>query len=87
MATPLRERLSGAAFVAGWDLVARLPESVARGLFDFGADVAWRRQGGGVQVLEGNLLRVLGTDRAPPPPPIPPVPGWTARTCARSRGP
>jgi KDO2-lipid IV(A) lauroyltransferase len=62
MAT-LRERLSSAAFGAGWDLVSRLPESVARGLFNFGAGVAWRRQGGGVQVLEGNLTRVLGTDR------------------------
>ena len=60
MAT-LRERLSSAAFGAGWGLVARLPESVARGLFNFGADLAWRRQGGGVQVLEGNLTRVLGT--------------------------
>ena len=54
MAT-LRERLSSAAFGAGWGLVCRLPESVARGLFNFGADIAWRRQGGGVQVLEGNL--------------------------------
>jgi lauroyl/myristoyl acyltransferase len=62
MAT-LRERLSSAAFGAGWGLVARLPESVARGLFNFGADIAWRRQGGGVQVLEGNLTRILGTDR------------------------
>ncbi len=63
MAT-LRERLTSAAFVAGWDLVSRLPESVARGLFNFGADVAWRRQGAGVRVLEGNLLRVLGTEGA-----------------------
>jgi phosphatidylinositol dimannoside acyltransferase len=62
MAT-LRERLSSAAFRAGWGLVARLPESVARGLFNFGADIAWRRQGGGVQVLEGNLTRIIGTGR------------------------
>jgi phosphatidylinositol dimannoside acyltransferase len=62
MAT-LRERLSSAAFGAGWDLVSRLPESVARGLFNFGADIAWRREGGGVQVLEGNLTRILGTGR------------------------
>jgi len=62
MAT-LRERLSSAAFTAGWDLVARLPESVARGFFNFGTDIAWRREGGGVQVLEGNLTRILGTDR------------------------
>jgi KDO2-lipid IV(A) lauroyltransferase len=74
MAT-LRERLSNAAFGAGWGLVSRLPESVARGLFDFGADVAWRRQGGGVQVLEGNLLRVLGTDRDSVPTADSPAPG------------
>jgi lauroyl/myristoyl acyltransferase len=63
----LRERLSSVAFGAGWDLVARLPESVARGLFSFGADIAWRRQGGGVRVLEGNLTRVIGTDRGSAP--------------------
>jgi len=61
MAT-LRQRLSSAAFSAGWGLVCRLPESVARALFNFGADIAWRRQGGGVQVLEGNLLRIFRTD-------------------------
>jgi KDO2-lipid IV(A) lauroyltransferase len=56
-----RERLTSAAFSAGWNLVCRLPESVARALFNFGADVAWRREGGGVQVLEGNLVRVIRT--------------------------
>ena len=64
-----RQRLGSAAFTAGWSLVCRLPESVARALFNFGADVAWRRQGGGVQVLEGNLVRVLKTvagDTLPP---------------------
>jgi phosphatidylinositol dimannoside acyltransferase len=55
------ERLRSAAFSAGWGLVCRLPEPVARALFNFGADIAWRRQGGGVQVLEGNLIRVLRT--------------------------
>ena len=60
----LRERLLSAAFGAGWTLVCRLPESWARALFRFGADIAWRRQGHGVQVLEGNLLRVLRTDAA-----------------------
>ena len=62
----LRERLLSAAFGAGWNLVCRLPESVARALFEFGADVAWRRQGPGVRVLEGNLVRVLQTDSASP---------------------
>ncbi|HEX4831854.1 MAG TPA: phosphatidylinositol mannoside acyltransferase [Trebonia sp.] len=59
-AVPLRDRLADAMFGAGWRLVCKLPEPWARSLFAFGADVAWRRQGGGVQVLEGNLLRVLG---------------------------
>jgi lauroyl/myristoyl acyltransferase len=59
-----RERLLSAAFGAGWNLVCRLPESVARALFAFGADIAWRRQGPGVRVLEGNLVRVLRTDSA-----------------------
>jgi phosphatidylinositol dimannoside acyltransferase len=58
----LRERLISAAFGAGWTLVSRMPESWARAAFMFGADIAWRRQGHGVQVLEGNLLRVLGPD-------------------------
>jgi lauroyl/myristoyl acyltransferase len=60
----LRERLLSAAFGAGWNLVCRLPESAARALFNFGADIAWRRQGPGVRVLEGNLVRVLRTDSA-----------------------
>jgi phosphatidylinositol dimannoside acyltransferase len=59
MGTTWRERLGTAAFSAGWNLVVRLPEPVARALFSFGADIAWRRQGGGVQTLEGNLIRVL----------------------------
>jgi phosphatidylinositol dimannoside acyltransferase len=64
-----RQRLGSAVFTVGWSLVCRLPESVARALFNFGADIAWRRQGGGVQVLEGNLVRVLrtvGGDTLPP---------------------
>jgi KDO2-lipid IV(A) lauroyltransferase len=65
----LRERLTSAAFSAGWNLVCRLPEPVARALFNFGGDVAWRRQGPGVQVLEGNLVRVLRTDSAASIPP------------------
>lgn len=63
----LRDRLLSAAFTAGWGLVCRLPESWARGLFEFGADIAWRRQGGGVQVLEGNLTRILRTDNSDSP--------------------
>ena len=58
----IKDRLQGAVFGAGWSLVCRLPESWARKLFTLSADIAWGRQGGGVQVLEGNLLRVLGPD-------------------------
>jgi phosphatidylinositol dimannoside acyltransferase len=56
----IRDRLTSAVFSAGWGLVCRLPEPAARAAFNFGADLAWRRQGGGVQTLEGNLARVLG---------------------------
>jgi phosphatidylinositol dimannoside acyltransferase len=58
----MRDRLIGAAFRLGWTVICRLPESWARALFMFGAEIAWRRQGHGVQVLEGNLRRVLGPD-------------------------
>ncbi len=60
----LRERVISAGFGAGWTLVCRLPEPWVRALFRFGADIAWRRQGYGVQVLEGNLVRVLRTEAA-----------------------
>jgi phosphatidylinositol dimannoside acyltransferase len=58
----LRERLINAAFGAGWTLLDRMPESWARAAFMLGADIAWRRRGHAVQVLEGNLLRVIGQD-------------------------
>jgi lauroyl/myristoyl acyltransferase len=55
----MKERLTDIGFGLGWGLVRKLPESVARSLFNTGAEVAWRRQGHGVQVLEGNLARVI----------------------------
>jgi phosphatidylinositol dimannoside acyltransferase len=58
----LRDRLIDAGYGLGWSLVCRLPESWARGCFRFAADIAWRRQGPRVQVLEGNLRRVIGAD-------------------------
>ena len=58
--TSVRDRLTDAAYALGWSLVCRVPESWARGAFEFGADLAWRRQGHQVQVLEGNLRRVIG---------------------------
>jgi phosphatidylinositol dimannoside acyltransferase len=58
----VRERLISAAFGAGWTLICRMPEPWARAAFMTGAEIAWRRQGYRVQVLEGNLRRVLGPD-------------------------
>ena len=58
----LRDRITDAAYGLGWSLVCRVPESWARGVFSFGAEVAWRRQGPRVQLLEANLRRVLGPD-------------------------
>jgi phosphatidylinositol dimannoside acyltransferase len=55
----LSERLTGFAYRLGWKLICRLPESWARWAFTKVADVAWRRQGPKVQVLEANLRRVL----------------------------
>jgi phosphatidylinositol dimannoside acyltransferase len=55
----LSERLTGVAFQLGWKLVCRVPEPWARWAFVSVADIAWRRQGPKVQVLEANLRRVL----------------------------
>jgi lauroyl/myristoyl acyltransferase len=56
----LKDRLASAGYRLGWSLVCRLPESWMRALFELVADIAWRRQGLRVQVLEANLRRVLG---------------------------
>jgi lauroyl/myristoyl acyltransferase len=56
----LKDRLVGAAYALGWSAVCRLPESWAAAAFRLVADIAWRRQGPRVRVLEGNLRRVLG---------------------------
>jgi phosphatidylinositol dimannoside acyltransferase len=58
--TSLRDRLTDSAYALGWSVVCRVPESWARGAFQLGADIAWRRQGPQVQVLEANLRRVTG---------------------------
>jgi KDO2-lipid IV(A) lauroyltransferase len=57
----LKDRLTDAGYGLGWSVVCRLPESWAQGAFRFFADFAWRRRGRGVQVLEGNLRRVIGS--------------------------
>jgi lauroyl/myristoyl acyltransferase len=56
----MKDRLVGAAYALGWSAVCRLPESWAASAFGFVGDVAWRRQGPRIRVLEGNLQRVLG---------------------------
>ena len=58
----LRDRLTDAGYGLGWSVVCRLPESWAQSAFRFFADLAWRRQGPRVQVLEGNLRRVIGVE-------------------------
>ena len=57
----LKDRLADAGYGLGWRVVCRLPESWAQRGFRFAADLAWRRQGPRVQVLEGNLRRVVGS--------------------------
>jgi phosphatidylinositol dimannoside acyltransferase len=57
----LKDRLTDAGYGLGWSVVCRLPESWADSAFRFSADLAWRRQGPRVQVLEGNLRRVIGS--------------------------
>jgi phosphatidylinositol dimannoside acyltransferase len=47
-------------YALGWALVCRVPESWARRAFRTAGDIAWRRQGPGVQRLEANLRRVIG---------------------------
>ena len=47
-------------YALGWVLVCRVPESWARWSFRAAGDIAWRRQGRGVQWLEANLRRVIG---------------------------
>jgi lauroyl/myristoyl acyltransferase len=57
----LKDRLTDAGYGLGWSVVCRLPESWARSAFRFFADLAWRRRGPAVRVLEGNLRRVIGS--------------------------
>jgi phosphatidylinositol dimannoside acyltransferase len=58
----MKDRLIAGAYGLGWTAVCRVPEPWARWAFEFAADIAWRRQGPHIQVLEGNLTRVLGPD-------------------------
>jgi Bacterial lipid A biosynthesis acyltransferase len=56
----VKDRLTDAGYGLGWSVVCRLPESWAQRGFRFAADLAWRRQRTGVQVLEGDLRKVIG---------------------------
>jgi lauroyl/myristoyl acyltransferase len=58
----VKDRIIDAGYGAGWSLVCRLPESWMQRVFRIFADIAWRREGPRVQVLEANLVRVLGPD-------------------------
>jgi lauroyl/myristoyl acyltransferase len=58
----LKDRLIAVGYGLGWSVVCRLPESWAASAFRSAADIAWRRQGPQVQILEGNLRRVLGPE-------------------------
>ncbi len=55
-----KDRLIDAGYGLGWSVVCRAPESWADWAFRSVADIAWRRQGPRLQVLEANLRRVLG---------------------------
>jgi lauroyl/myristoyl acyltransferase len=75
----LSERLTGVAYQLGWKVICRFPESWARWVFMTVADIAWRRQGPKVQVLEANLRRALTyPDKSPD------VDGKELRTLSRA---
>ena len=58
----LKDKLADVGYGLGWSLVCKLPEAWAARGFQFFADLAWRREGPRVQVLEANLVRILGAD-------------------------
>ena len=57
----LKERLTAAAYIAGWKLTAALPSALSIRLFQWGADIA-SKNGTGPQQLRDNLARVVGSD-------------------------
>ncbi len=58
----LKGRVTAASYAAAWWLVCRVPESWGRWVFQQAGEIAWRRQGPGVQMLEANLRRVIGPE-------------------------
>ncbi len=79
MGRRLSVRLTGLAYQLGWRLICRVPESWAHWAFTTVADIAWRRQGPSVQVLEANLHRVLAYSQGSPD-----VDGKELRTLSRA---
>jgi phosphatidylinositol dimannoside acyltransferase len=59
---PVKDLLVSTGYRLAWKVICRVPESWARWGFDTATNIAWRRQGHGVQTLENNLLRVLGPE-------------------------
>ena len=59
--TAVREHGKDLAYALGWGAVRKMPEPVARRLFQQVADQAWRRQGKSVRRLRANLARVAPT--------------------------
>src|SRR2546425_6653793 len=60
----MSERLTAAGYALGWSVVCRMPESWAHRGFMMAGEIAWRRQGTGVQRLEANLRRVIGPEKS-----------------------
>ena len=56
----LKDKMISVGYGLGWSIVCRLPEAWTMGTFRFFADLAWRREGPRVQMLEANLVRILG---------------------------
>ncbi len=56
----MRDEFTAWAYGVGWNAVKRLPDRMARGLFERAADAAAARNGRGVQQLARNYRQVLG---------------------------
>lgn len=55
----LAERVNDLGYATGWRFVRTLPKPVTDAAFNFGADLAARKQGPGTQQLRKNLARVV----------------------------
>ncbi len=55
-----RDALTHAGYLAAWRAVRAMPESAAERVFRYGADRAWRKNGGSIVRLRHNLRRVVG---------------------------